>query len=372
VTPLRVELRPGPAGEVLEISGELSGATITTARSQIIAALAGSNSPSLEVDARGIDRGDTSGMSLLYELVQGRLSPHRRASVKGLRPEFQPLLAVFPSPEEVSPLQAPSARRGAFEEIGGHIVSIGRDAREQLTFLGAVVQALARGLLSRRMRWPEVAVIFEKAGVNAVPIVALISLLTGVIIAFESAQPLAMFGAQVYTANIIGIAMIREFSPIFTAIILAGRSGSAFAAELGTMKVNEELNALTTMGLEPVQFLVVQRILAGMLLMPLLTAFSMLAGVLGGVLVMLAMRFPFAQIWNHLAGSVGVSDVLVGASKAVVFGAIVSALGCLRGLQTKEGPSAVGDSTTRAVVAGILMIILVDAVFAVLTDVLHV
>jgi len=250
---------------------------------------------------------------------------------------------------------------------------MGHDVREQLTFLGGLVQDLATGLLSRRaMRWPEVAVVFEKAGVNAVPIVSLISLLTGVIIAFESAQPLAMFGAQVYTANIIGIAMIREFSPIFTAIILAGRSGSAFAAELGTMKVNEELNALTTMGLEPVQFLVVQRILAGMLLMPLLTAFSMLAGVLGGVLVMLAMGFPFAQIWNHLAGSVGVSDVLVGAFKAVVFGAIVSALGCLRGLQTKEGPSAVGDSTTRAVVAGILMIIIVDAVFAVLTNVLHV
>jgi phospholipid/cholesterol/gamma-HCH transport system permease protein len=312
-------------------------------------------------------------MSLLYELAQGRLSTHRGASVKGLRPEFQPLLAVFPSHEEISRLQAPSVRRGAFEEIGGHVVSIGRDAREQLTFLGAVVQALATGLPSRRrMRWPEVALIFEKAGVNAVPIVALISLLTGVIIAFESAQPLAMFGAQAYTANIIGIAMIREFSPIFTAIILSGRSGSAFAAELGTMKVNEELNALTTMGLEPVQFLVVQRILAGMLLMPLLTAFSMLAGVFGGVLVMLAMGFPFAQIWNHLAGSVGVSDVLVGASKAVVFGAIVSALGCLRGLQTKEGPSAVGDSTTRAVVAGILMIIIVDAIFAVLTNVLHV
>jgi phospholipid/cholesterol/gamma-HCH transport system permease protein len=371
--PTRVELRQGPAGEILEISGELSGATVASARSQIVAALAASRSASLEVDVRGVDRGDTSGMSLLYELAQGRLSAHQSASVKGLRPEFQPLLGVFPSPEEMSRLQAPSVRRGSFEEIGAHVLSLGSDVRDQLTFLGAVVQALASGLLSRRrMRWPEVAVIFEKAGVNAVPIVALISLLTGVIIAFESAQPLAMFGAQVYTANIIGIAMIREFSPIFTAIILAGRSGSAFAAELGTMKVNEELNALTTMGLEPVQFLVVQRILAGMLLMPLLTAFSMLAGVLGGVLVMLGMGFPFPQIWNHLTGSVGVSDVLVGASKAVVFGAIVSALGCLRGLQTKEGPSAVGDSTTRAVVAGILMIIIVDAIFAVLTNVLHV
>ena len=170
----------------------------------------------------------------------------------------------------------------------------------------------------------------------------------------------------------IGLVMIREFSPIFTAIILAGRSGSAFAAELGTMKVNEELNALTTMGLDPIRFLVVQRVLAGTLLMPLLTAFSMLVGVFGGVLVMELMGFPLAQIWAQLSGAVHVNDVLVGTVKAAVFGAIVSGLGCLRGLQTKQGPSAVGESTTRAVVAGILMIIVVDAVFSVLTYVLHI
>src|SRR5262249_47179065 len=162
------------------------------------------------------DRGDTSGMSLLYELAHGRLSPHLNASVTGLRPEFQPLLAVFPSPGEIDALAAPPVRRSVFEEVGAHVVSMGHDVREQLTFLGGLVQDLATGLLSRRaMRWPEVAVVFEKAGVNAVPIVSLISLLTGVIIAFESAQPLAMFGAQVYTANILGISMVREFSPIF-------------------------------------------------------------------------------------------------------------------------------------------------------------
>jgi phospholipid/cholesterol/gamma-HCH transport system permease protein len=205
-----------------------------------------------------------------------------------------------------------------------------------------------------------------------VPIVSLISFLTGVIIAYQVAQPLAMFGARSYTADIIGIVMIREFSPIFTAIVLAGRSGSAFAAEIGTMKVNEELDALTTMGLQPIRFLVIQRILAGTLLMPILTAFSMLSGVFGGAIVMRAMGFPFAQIWSHLANSVGDSDVIVGTLKATVFGAIVSGVGCLRGMQTKEGPSAVGDSATRAVVAGILMIIVVDAVFAVLTNVLNV
>jgi len=166
--------------------------------------------------------------------------------------------------------------------------------------------------------------------------------------------------------------MIREFSPIFTAIIFAGRSGSAFAAEIGTMKVNEELNALETMGLDPLRFLVIQRVFAGTMLMPVLAAYSMVWGVLGGILVMMSMGFPFAQIWTQLVGALGVWDVVVGISKSFVFGAIIAGLGCLRGMQTKEGPNAVGDSTTRAVVAGILMIIVVDSVYSVLTYVLHV
>jgi len=373
VTPAHAELRQGPGGAVLAISGALNLETAAMTRRQVEAALRTAPVARLEVDASGVDRGDMSGMSLLYELAEGQLGPGVRGAVTGLRPELQTLLAAFPSRKAIEGLEAPPPRRTLAEEVGAHTASVFRDLREQLTFLGAIVLGFGSALRSpRTMRWPEVAVVFEKAGVNAVPIVSLISLLTGVIIAFESAQPLAMFGAQAYTANIIGIVMIREFGPIFTAIILAGRSGSAFAAELGTMKVNEELDALTTMGLEPMRFLVIQRVLAGVLLMPVLTAFSMLTGVLGGVLVMQAMGFPFAQIWSHLASSVGVSDVLVGAFKAIVFGAIVSGLGCLRGMQTKQGPSAVGDSATRAVVAGILTIIIVDAVFAVLTNVLYI
>jgi phospholipid/cholesterol/gamma-HCH transport system permease protein len=158
--------------------------------------------------------------------------------------------------------------------------------------------------------------------------------------------------------------MVRELGPLMTAILLAGRSGSAFAAEIGTMKVNEELNALETMGLDPVRFLVVQRIMAGILLTPLLTLYSMFMGVLGGVLVMLALGFPLTAVYHQMASSVEVSDVLVGLLKGLVFGVIVSAVGCLRGLQTQQGPSAVGESTTRAVVSGILLIILADALFS--------
>lgn len=373
VTAAHAELRREPDGTVLALSGALVLETAATVRRQVEALLRTTPVAMLMVDVSGVDRGDLSGMSLLYELTEGRITPGVRAGVTGLKPEFATLLAAFPSRESIGELVTHPVRKSLPEEIGAETVSVLTDLREQLTFLGSAVQAFAAALRRpRTMRWQEVAVVFEKAGVNAGPIVSLISFLTGVIIAFESAQPLAMFGAQAYTANIIGIVMIREFGPIFTAIILAGRSGSAFAAEIGAMKVNEELDALTTMGLEPMRFLVVQRILAGTLLMPALTAFAMLTGVAGGVLVMLGMGFAFADVWNHLASSVGVSDVLVGTFKAVVFGAIVSGLGCLRGMQTKQGPSAVGDSATRAVVSGILMIIVVDAFFAVLAHVLNV
>lgn len=373
MTPPLSELRQGPDGPVLAINGALDVETVATARRQVQTELSAAPITILKVDASGVDRGDMSGMSLLYELSEGRLTAGVRAEVTGLKPQFQTLLSAFPSPEAIEKLEERPARRTMAGEIGAATLFVLRDIREQMIFLGATALGFAAALRHpQTMRWREVAVAFEKAGVNAVPIVSLISLLTGVIIAFEAAQPLKLFGAQAYTADIIGIAMIREFAPIFTAIILAGRSGSAFAAEIGTMKVNEELDALTTMGLEPMRFLVIQRVLAGTLLMPVLTAFSMLAGVLGGVLVMLAMSFPFAQVWDHLASALHVSDVLVGTFKALVFGAVVAGLGCLRGLQTREGPSAVGDSATRAVVAGILMVIVVDAVLAVLTNLLQV
>jgi phospholipid/cholesterol/gamma-HCH transport system permease protein len=221
------------------------------------------------------------------------------------------------------------------------------------------------------MRWGEVARVFTSAGINALPIVSLISMLVGLIIAFESAAPFRMFGAEIFIANMIGIVMARELGPLMTGIILAGRSGSAFAAELGTMKVNEELNALETMGLNPIRFLVAQRIFAGMLLTPLLCIYAIVVGIGGGVLVMLTMDFPLETIYHQMAQTLHYRDILIGTSKGIVFGALIAGVGCLRGLQTKKGPSAVGESTTRAVVSGILLVILADAVFAVVLYALH-
>jgi phospholipid/cholesterol/gamma-HCH transport system permease protein len=312
-------------------------------------------------------------MVLLYELVHGRFTSGVEATLRGLRPELEKLLRSFPTPAAVDAARYKPRRTSVPVEVGLATIGIWRDTVEVVRFLGQLTLAtLAVFRRPRGLRLAELALVFEKAGANAIGIVSLISLLTGLIIAFEAAQPLKTFGAQIFIANMIGLVMVRELGPIMTAIVFAGRSGSAFAAELGTMKVNEELDALKTMGLDPTRFLVIQRVLAGTLAMPLLTAYSMAMGILGGVIVTKLMGFPLQLIWKQLSGALGMSDILFGLGKAFVFGGVVSGLGCYQGVHTRQGPSAVGDSATRAVVAGILMIIVIDAVFSVLAYLLEI
>ncbi len=322
----------------------------------------------LEVDATGIEYCDGAGVALLQSLsIGGMAPPHGKTIVRGLRPEFQKLLRQFTAEDYRKNRPQPPARKPVVEQLGRAAVGAVEDLQAEVSFIGEVSVGLSANLVGRKsMRWREVGRVFEQAGINALPIISLISLLVGLIIAFEAAAPFAMFGAQLFIANMLGIIMARELSGLMTAIILAGRSGSAFAAELGTMKVNEELNALETMGLNPVRFLVVQRVLAGILVTPLLTVYSIVVSIAGGVLVMLAMGFPLTTIYNQMAQSLHYTDVLIGVSKSVIFGALIAGVGCLRGLQTRQGPAAVGESTTRAVVTGILLVIIADAAVAVL------
>jgi phospholipid/cholesterol/gamma-HCH transport system permease protein len=352
-----VELKEKPSGGALMVlSGALDVRTAAATRREISSQLAGKSIQAMDVDASGIVHGDASGMVILYELAHGRFTPGVQATLTGLRPE----------PDDVKTAERKAKRKPITVEVGAATLGLGRDFLEVVAFLGRL--SIAFGSIIRRPRWirpAELARVFEKAGANALFIVSLISLLTGLIIAFEAAQPLKTFGAQIYIANMIGLVMVRELGPIMTAIVFAGRTGSAFAAELGTMKVNEELDALRTMGLDPTRFLVVQRVLAGTLAMPLLTAYSMAMGILGGVIVTKLMGFPLALIWKQLTSALGLTDIVFGLVKAVVFGTVVSGLGCYHGVHTRQGPSAVGDSATRAVVSGILLIIIIDAIFSV-------
>jgi phospholipid/cholesterol/gamma-HCH transport system permease protein len=360
-----VKLGPDGVARVV-LKGRLSSRTVVDCWNSLELSLRGARVKTLEVDVSGVGFCGGAGFALLRYLNMGRMTPGATVSVAGLAAEFQTIFEGFTIQDyDAFHPQIQKQSHPLIEEAGQAARQMIGDLRDQVDFLGGVAATLPASLVSpKRMRWAEVRHVFELAGANAVPIVSLVSLLLGFIIAFESAQRLADFGAQIYVANTITVVMVREMGPLMTAILLAGRSASAFAAEIGTMKVNEELNALETLGLSPIRFLVVPRIIAGVLVAPLLTCYSILMGVLGGALVMLGLGFSLMLIVHQMASSVSLNDLAVGIGKSVVFGIIVSGVGCWRGLQTQEGPSAVGLSTTRAVVTSLLLIIVADACFS--------
>jgi phospholipid/cholesterol/gamma-HCH transport system permease protein len=366
-TELQVDVNVSQDGFArVALKGRLSARTVTDCWDRLEQELRPARIKTLEVDVSAVDFCGGAGFALLRYLNMGKMTPGATVSVIGLAAEFQTIFEGFTRQDyDAFHPQNQKQSHPLIEEAGHATRQMMGDVRDQVDFLGGLAANLPASLVNRkRMRWPEVRHVFELAGANAVPIVSLVSLLLGFIIAFESAQRLAEFGAQIYVANTITIVMVREMGPLMTAILLAGRSASAFAAEIGTMKVNEELNALETLGLDPVRFLVVPRIVAGILVAPLLTCYSILMGVLGGALVMLGLGFSLMLIVHQMATSVHLGDLAVGIEKSVVFGIIVSGIGCWRGLQTQQGPSAVGLSTTRAVVTSLLLIIVADACFS--------
>lgn len=345
-------------GSRLVFSGRLDAESVAGAWERALAA-AGQESR-ISIDASEVDYCDGAGIALLWELQR-----RGAGEISGLKPEIAKLLEPFADAERKADEQK-RARVSTIEGVGQVVAELARDLQEQVSFLGQIIVISLRILRRpRELRWADVWATCERAGVQALVVVGLISFLTGLIMAFQAAPPLREFGVDLYVVNLVSLAMLRELGPIMTAIVLAGRSGSAFAAEIGTMKVNEEINALTTMGLDPVRFLVAPRVLAGVLVTPVLTIYADLVGVGGGFVVMTGRGYPLVTLWNQLVSAVGINDLLAGLIKGFAFGALVAGIGCLRGLQTKSGASAVGISTTRSVVTSIFLIVVVDAIFAV-------
>ena len=236
-----------------------------------------------------------------------------------------------------------------------------------LAFLGeTVVSALGVLVRPRSFRFGDFALAFQRASWEGLPITTGIGFLLGLILAFESAAAMEMFGVKVFVADLLSIALFRELGPLVTAIILAGRSGSAFAAEIGKMKVNEELDALSTMGLPPVRFLVLPRVVAAVLAMPVLTVFAELAGLLGGVLVLELMGVPSSVYWRHVSSTTTVFMIVLGLAKGAFFGLLVGVVGCCAGMRTKSTADGVGVAATSAVVGSIVAIAVSDGILAVL------
>jgi phospholipid/cholesterol/gamma-HCH transport system permease protein len=365
-----VDLRlEGPRDGLLKLifSGQLDAATTGTVWRRAEAAITKSKPKDVIVDAAGIDYCDGAGIALLVHLRSLQNKSGGSLQIEGLRPEFESLLQDWAQASLTGAESEHAQQRELAVEIGEATVEVWRDIQVLVSFVGELFSALVYAVAHpRSVRWRDALAVAEVAGVNALPIVALIAFLMGLIMAFQAASPLRQFGAELFIANLIGLSVLRELGPLMTAIVVAGRSGSAFAAELGTMKVREEIDALKTMGLDPVHFLIVPRVVAAVCMTPLLTIFADLVGLMGGSVVMLSLGFPLITYFHQVQYAVTYGSLVGGLVKAFVFGILVAGIGCLRGLQAGTGATAVGESTTSAVVSGIILIAITDGIFSVI------
>jgi phospholipid/cholesterol/gamma-HCH transport system permease protein len=312
------------------------------------------------------DRVDGVGMAFL---VHARSELHRRgisSEFVGATPQVEELIRLYRGDEPLEPPKSPAAK-SAFAQIGDATLTVLREAQFALGFFGQLLVELRAALRSpRTANVRDIPPIMERVGADALPIVLLVNFLVGLVMAFQASVQLKRFGANMLVADLIGISMTRELGPLMTAIVVCGRSGAAFAAELGTMAVNDEIDALRVMQVSPMRYLVLPRVVGMFLVLPILAFFADLMGVLGGLLVgMTRLDLTFVGYVNQTFRAVRLWDVYSGAIKAGVFAFAIGLVACEQGLAAVGGAEAVGKRTTTAVVAGLFTLILIDAVFTV-------
>lgn len=320
----------------------------------------------LVVDAGEAQLCGVSCVAVLAELRDVQRRDGREAEIRGLSDRYAALLERVPAAEAEFPAGTRRARPARLmAALGRRTAAALCDGREALAFVGEAARQLGRALGEpRHLRAREIFRTATRAGADALPIVILLGFLMGVILAFQSASSLQRFGAEGYVAELVGLSMVKELGPLMAAIVLAARSGSAFAAEIGTMKINEELDALTTMGVPPHRFLVLPRVAGAVLAVPFLSVFTIFAGLFGGLLIVQTFGMPLASYVERISRTVPLAAYLASLGKTFAFGLLVGGVACLRGLQTESGPMSVGAATTRSVVSGIVLIIIADAFFS--------
>jgi len=317
----------------------------------------------------GLGEWDSSLIVFLVEVADLADAHGVEIDATGLPPGASGLLTLARRVPERAGARREVKSTGLLDRTGLRTLAILGQARAVLLFLGELVLAFGRLLSGRaRIRRADLALFVQQCGAEALPIVSLISVLVGLILAFVGAVQLAMFGAQVYIANAVGIGMLRQMGAMMTAVILAGRTGAAFAAQLGSMQVNEEIDAFRTLGISPMDFLVLPRLLALLMMVPLLTVFADLLGILGGMLVGVGMfDIPVTQYLNQTLESVSLSDLAVGLFMSLVFAVIIAVAGCYQGLSSGRSSAAVGEAATAAVVSAIVGIVVADAIITLVT-----
>ncbi|MDR1396212.1 MAG: ABC transporter permease [Desulfarculales bacterium] len=323
----------------------------------------------LDLDLSGLDYLDSASCLFLSRLETGSgdfgLPPVR---IKGLKPELARIkeLVDHRSGRNKEPLRAGLGRLGPIVSLGMATHAFLQDLYALTEFFGNIIYlSLRLCLCPRLLRWKDMALQMQLVGWGGLPVIGLIALLLGMIISFMSIMQLRPYGAEIYVSSLVAVAMVKELGPIMTAIVLAGRSGSSFAAEIGAMKENEELAALAVMGYDPILFLAIPRITATVLVMPLLAMFANFFGILGGVTVGVALMGLSAHSYiNNTVSILAPSDLILSGLKVTVFAFLIAAIGCQRGFMVRGGASAVGQAATSSVVTSIFVIILVDSLFA--------
>ena len=352
----------------LYLSGRLDAENAALMWQEISTVVQACSTLQLTIDIKKTEYLDTAGAAFLNHLEHlAQKKGIKTFSIISLTTANSSLLNLAKDVKKTA-IPDKNSQNLSFVETNGQWLSrLLSETREFITYIGQITWALIQSFRHPgAIRWTDTIGIAERAGVDALPIVALVSFIVGLVMAFQAAIPMRMFGAELYVSNLIGIAMVRELGPLMTAIVLAGRSASAFAAEIGTMRVNEEIDALTVMGIDPIKFLIVPRVIASTIMTPLLTLFANFVGILGGALVITSLGYPIISYYNQIASFVTLNDLIGGLVKCFVFGILIAATGCIRGYQTKSGPSAVGESTTRAVVTSIILIAVCDGIFSII------
>lgn len=326
----------------------------------------------IEFDAHQLGRWDTALMTFLAAVRRRAEERHIALDTTGLPEGARRLLDLAFAVPERAGARRDASRAGVVVRVGTATLEILDRGRDLIAFLGELTLAFGRLARGRAVfDRADLATFLNQSGAQALGIVSLISFLIGVIFAFVGAYQMTQFGAGIYVANLVAVALVREMSAIMTGIIMAGRTGAAFAAQLGTMKVNEETDALRTLGLNPMDFLVLPRALALIVMMPLLTLYASLMGIIGGTLASLAMiDVSLVQYLEQTRSAVSLADLFGGLFKALVYGIVVTVAGCQQGMACGNSAQAVGQATTGAVVLGILLIVVSAAVLTVIYTVL--
>ncbi len=324
------------------------------------------------LDAIGVTTWDSSLIEFLARVERQSSSLQIAIDHAALPAPMAQLLQLALSSPDGTGRAPPLHRRKLLTRLGLSVLEPWRDTLDLVGFLGEVVLGLGRLFTNRSsMRVADLFAAFNAAGPQALPIVSLISVLIGLIVGFVGAVQLQRFGVEIYVANLVAIAMTREMGALMTAVIMSGRTGAAYAANLGTMRANDEISALQTTGLNPIDFLVVPRVIALVVALPILAIFADFIGILGGLTLGTMMLHLDWQLYlNQTIRSIGYTDVFLGLIKAVFFGVILAIIGCWCGFRAERHAQGVGNATTKAVVLCIVLIICTDAIFTVITTIL--